>query len=166
MNKAFVYILALLTIATVAFAQPANDCNGFGDAQQVCECNGFDVGLAKYNWNATSGQFEKDSGIIDITSLTGNGDSADWTNSGYVSGVLVHAGEGQELTALPGGFIGNVNPADHDISFIAFCGTNGGGDGGDDDDGGDNQVPVFPGFTIGLAVIGAGLGLALLRKHN
>jgi hypothetical protein len=39
-------------------------------------------------------------------------------------------------------------------------GTCGGGGGGD------NEVPVFPGFTVGLAVIGAGLGLALLRKQN
>lgn len=32
--------------------------------------------------------------------------------------------------------------------------------------GGEPGVPVFPGITIGFAVIGAGLGLALLRKQH
>jgi hypothetical protein len=31
--------------------------------------------------------------------------------------------------------------------------------------GGEPGVPVFPGITIGFAVIGAGLGIAMLRKH-
>jgi len=43
------------------------------------------------------------------------------------------------------------------------CVGNGGGSNGGDDD--NNNVPVFPGATLVLAVVGAGLGLALLRKN-
>jgi hypothetical protein len=92
--------------------------------------------------------------------VTGYLKAANWTSNPAVYSVLVKAGNDRE--EFNGGTSGSVD-SKKDISHITFCGyrtNNGGGD-----DGGDNGVPVFPGVTIGAAVLVVTLGLVFIRKN-
>lgn len=166
--KAFVYIIVLLTLVSMAFAQaeqcPDTSCHA-GNADTECQCFGYAFGIAK---DESTGSWSYNNGYdIDVT----KNDDYDWTASPGVAGVLVKTGGGNNnFCVLSGGTSGSVS-GELSVSHITFCGNdNGGGCTGCCP--GDPYyptctppVPEFSLITLGLAVLGAGLGLALLRKH-
>lgn len=171
MNKAiFGLITAMIMIVSSTMALAKAECPpGVGDVDCECFEHGYDFGIAKFECGKS---YDIDTTVkgYDLT-VEGDCQSADWTSDPDVDGVLVKAGTLYEVYS--GGSSGTVasikevkkhNTVYHDISHLTFCGkgSNGGGDGGDDD----NEVPVFPGITIGFAVVGAGLGITMLRKQE
>lgn len=175
--KAIAYMGVLLVMIASVFAtaecqknippkSPDNECKTY---------LGEDFyGVAKFEWVDNEYKLSEE-GMLSPYEISINGDDkeADWT-SNYKVYPLVKAGKDTET--YEGAKSGTVycidweNPKDkvncHGISHVTFCDKTGGengGNGGDDDD---NEVPEFSVLTLGLAIIGAGLGLVLLRKHH
>lgn len=163
MKKAILYASLFLIMIASVFASVDSDCTE----------NGFDFGIAKYtptdDWDWADGMESAYALTVDEI----NTGEFDWTAIPGVAGVYVKAGSKNETTA--GGTSGTVycinytNPGEqlncHDISHITFCGN-------EDlppppciDCEPPNGVPEFSLITLVIAVIGAGLGLAVLRKH-
>ena len=95
--------------------------------------------------------------------IEGDADSVSWTSVPPAAGVL--SKEGQCYQDLPGGLSGDVDKIRYGISHITLCGNSNGGCVGPCCNGGCNGVPEFSTLTLALAVIGATLGLAFVRKH-
>lgn len=62
----------------------------------------------------------------------------------------------QQLIAVPKGGPNKGNPADEAYDFRGFV----------VDDGANNEVPEFSIMSLGLAIVGVGLGVAMLRKQE
>ncbi len=144
---------------------PETSCQA-GNPDNECACFGFDYGITKY----TPGAGYEDGSGAGSTDI-GVTYTYDWTATHPgVDGVLVKTGDGNNnFCQLAGGTSGFVNGSNMSVSHITFCGKDGGGCVGCCP--GDPYyptctppVPVFPTWTLGLAIIGVGLGLALLRK--
>jgi len=105
---------ASLTVATPALAR-------VGGIDTECQANGFDFGIAKWEWD--DDEYEHAEGDVSpyTTSVTGDDEEADWTASPAVDGVLVK--RGGDTSVESGGTAGTVYENDHAISHITFCGN-------------------------------------------
>ena len=157
------WIVILLVVASSVYAR-------VGSINEECKDNGFDYGIAKFEWDDGSYEAENPPIFPFEINVSGNGSQADWISNRAVSGVLRKAG--QDTAVLPGGTEGTAygwettnpqgRPVVHDISHLTFCKwSNGGGNGGGDPPTG---VPEFSTITLALAIVGATLGFAFLRK--
>ena len=154
MNKSFVYGLVLLMIASMALA--------VSDISTACESIG--PGIAKYDVNT---------GIITYASSTSHNIvvtpeadklTAKWTSDPLydVEGVIVNSA----LATGQGAHSGSVSGNGNTINDIVFCDGWARGTLSVSPQGGDLiHAPEFSLLTLGIAVIGVGLGLAVLRKR-
>ncbi|HJX05874.1 MAG TPA: hypothetical protein VJ461_04125 [Candidatus Nanoarchaeia archaeon] len=172
MNKAIMYVSLFLVMIASVMAQ-------VGSIDTECQSKEFDFGIVKYEWDEMAGTFDPEDPAISgyTTSIdctdTQSGEEAkiecmeaDWTSIPDADGILVKGGT--ETDDYLGGTEGTVYCVDYDgtchgISHVTFCGNyeNGNGNGN-----GDHPVPEFSIVTLGLAVIGAGLGLVFIRKRD
>jgi hypothetical protein len=154
MNKSFIYGLVLLMIASMALA--------VSDISTACESINMN-GIAKYDANT---------GIMTYASSTSHNIvvtpadkfTASWTSDPLydVEGVIVNSVLATGQGANSGLVSGNGNA----INDIVFCDGWAGGRLSFSPQGGDLiHAPEFSLFTLGIAVIGVGLGLAVLRKR-
>jgi len=159
MNKSFIIsimmILTLIAASSIALAIKNIDVE--------CQANGFAFGVAKYALVDSAYQADPESDANYKVSVTGDAQGASWTSSqNYIDGVLKNG----QTPALSGGYSGNVAG---DISYLTFCGYNHGTRSVSTPVGSQSVtydgVPEFSLLTLAIAVIGVGLGLAVLRKH-
>jgi len=164
MNKAIFGILVALTMIVTSGLVSAK-----GNPNPYCSDYGFE--------NEIKVECSAIPGTSDGITFTGDCKEADWESLSAFDMVIVKASTQSEVQSIAtDGMSGTVyciddvnpegKPICHDISHVLFCSDNGGGCTPGTPGCGDNQVPVFPGITVGFAVIGAGLGLALLRKQH
>ncbi|MEM4710895.1 MAG: hypothetical protein QXL18_03045 [Candidatus Woesearchaeota archaeon] len=140
------YVLLML------FLLPALVYARVGSIDYECQQNGFDYGIAKYEYN-NGYYFDEGS---DVVNITGNSTHIHWDSSVYVSGVLVKSA--QTTSVFSGGYSGdaqsmsyNNNGKLQDISHVTFCGN-------------ENEIPEFGVIAAGLALIGAIAIFAIRRK--
>jgi hypothetical protein len=155
--KGLIYALILLMIVSTAFALSADD---------ECKANGYSYGIAKYTWNAQTSQFEVEPqavsppDVYDIKFINGKWDAF----PSISGGVLITTGG--KTTATIGGGSGIIP---ENTESLTFCGNNfhrGRGITAFNTE--PTELPGVPEFsvmTLGLAIVGVGLGLAFLRKH-
>lgn len=99
---------------------------GVGNPDTECTANGFDYGIAKWEWTEEGWILELDATFpIDeyTTSVRGSETSANWTAGPVVAGVLAKASDA--IQKYSGGLSGTINKVDKDLSHITFCGNNG-----------------------------------------
>ncbi|MBN2459683.1 hypothetical protein JXB28_05335 [Candidatus Woesearchaeota archaeon] len=170
MNKGIAYIGILLLMVASVMAQvgsPDTECETYlgesyyGVAKFSCD----DAGCTM-DTDCDFDQFDPENkdcmkSPYEIT-LDGDNDEADWT-SNYDVKALVKASTSTEAQGEYG-TSGTVTAfGGHEISHVTFCGKEGSnGNGGN----GNHDVPEFSTITLGLAILGAGLGLVFLRKQH
>lgn len=142
-------VVFFVVLATVAFAH-------VGSIDEECQAHGFAFGIAKWDCDGSSCQREEQiSGYT--TDVTGDKQTAYWTASPAVDGVLVKSAT--NTTVFAGGTSGTVTGwsemkshlITHDISHITFCGT--------------NDVPEFGSYGYAFALVGAVGAFFILRKR-
>ena len=173
MNKAiFAFALVLLVSASFVVAQgppngvgkPGNGLScedlgynatqqgGVGSMDDECQAHGFQFGIAKWEWNETSEQFELESEKAGYsTNVWGDADEAYWTSTPGVAGVL--SKEATCYQYLPGGYEGTVEKLHYGISHLTLCGN-------DEPNG---EVPEF-GLIGGLLVVAGAAGFLVFRR--
>jgi hypothetical protein len=171
MNKGILYVGILLVMIASVFATIDNsnsDCKELGTGDDYYE-------VAKYNCNVNDCNLAGTVLSPYEINVDGNKESADWTSEDYNVQAVVKVTsttEAQGTYGMKGTVTGlPCNPADlncdkiYGINQITFCGKegNGGGGGGS---GGSSNVPEFSTITLGLAILGAGLGLVFMRKQH
>ena len=154
--KGLIYVLVMLTIVGTAFAISADE---------ECKANGYSYGIAKYTWNAETSQFEAEAqavppaDVYDIKFINGR-----WDAFPAISGGVLMNDGGQAQRTIGGG--SGIIP--ENTESLTFCGNtfhrsrsittaNTAQEG--------LHAPEFSIMTLGLAIIGVGLGLTFLRKH-
>jgi len=99
-----------------------DDCDkGIGSPDKECRCNGFEFGIVKYECGES---IEKGSHAddYDITLSWNKCNSADWTASPAVDGIL--SKEATIIYTHDGGTSGTIDKTlKYDISHITFCGN-------------------------------------------
>jgi len=154
--KGLIYVLALLMIVGTAFALSADE---------ECKANGYAYGIAKYNWNAQTAQFDAETqavppaDVYDIKFIENRWDAF----PAISGGVIVNSG-GQAQRTIGGG--SGIIP--ENTEALTFCGNTFHRSRSYTPSGSQSnglQVPEFSVMTLGLAVIGVGLGLAFMRKR-
>ena len=172
MNKAIIYLVGLLMIASFASAVSINaECTNI--------CGAGYSGIVKWGCDGGVWTLDPESPTDTGISVTGNCDSATWDVDGSgADGIIIKAGniEHAEGSVYECNSLANTdNPVDieKDISHLTFCSHT-----PVDpcianpqlcdpcylDPDSCNGVPEFSTMTLGLAIIGVGLGLAFLRK--
>ena len=124
-----IFTVLMLTISMVptGYAVVANP--GIGNPDQECRANGFDYGIAKWEWTGNSYSLDGNEKSGYTTSVTGTASVANWTSDPAVAGIVVFGGT--DTNVFPGGTEGTVNnsnlwtPSQQNagISHITFCGN-------------------------------------------
>jgi hypothetical protein len=169
-------LMLVLSVSMALAKQETPKADPPKDPDNECQDNGFDYGIVKFdyeggNWVETPGSAYANY-VIDVT---GDSSSASWTAVPGVAGVLRKASI--DTTVFPGGVsggpigqwygaAGNGAASWHGISHLTFCGNGNPPPPPPPCTGGNcNGVPEFGPAALVAAVLGVGLGLALLRKH-
>ncbi len=87
-----------------------------GSIDQECQAQGFDYGVAKWEWSGSSFQL---TGEANGTSVSGDNNTAYWTADPSVAGVIRKAGI--TSTVFAGGANGTITADGNSISHITFC---------------------------------------------
>jgi len=145
--KKLVAILMVLSVImlTSAYAKKV------GSPDEECQANGFDFGIAK--WEYGDGVYSlSDDGEFPgyTTNVIGNNNQANWTSDPAAAGILTK--EAGDTFVHPGGMSGIVNyHGSHAISHLTLCGNF-------------EEIPEFT--TIGATLVLAGAGLYIYRKKR
>ena len=119
-----------------AAAAPGNG-NGIGSPDVQCQAEGFDFGIAKWEWNKDADEFELSSEGEKAgyeTSVTGDDEEAEWSSTPGAAGIIVKAGNNQEVrdggtSGTEEGVEGRAGNSNNikifGISHITLCGNDG-----------------------------------------
>lgn len=117
-KKQFYLFIGLLFIVGIFGLFNLNNslARGIGSIDDECQANGFDYGVAKWEWQDNSYQ---SSGEANGTNVTGDNNTAYWTADPAVAGVIRKAGS--TSTVFPGGNSGTISADQYGISHLTFC---------------------------------------------
>jgi hypothetical protein len=182
MKKLFVFaIMAALLVTTVMATSENKNCetSWFCNQEISTACSDFYGNaqyytIAKWTYNDNAYVLAEQNNLYRYYNIgvSGNSNSADWTSDPRIKSVIVKTSENS--TEFAGGLSGAV-ASTKEITDITFCGYKNGGSNGNGINsapaksesfggGASNGVPVFPSFTIAIAVLAVTLGLIFIRK--
>ena len=121
--KKLVFFAVFLFIASVflVLGTAGGFGNGVGSPNNECRNNGFDFGIAKWEWNVNSYKLSREGEAAGYsTSVTGTARTAQWTSSPGAAGVLSKEGKNTYSYFGPSG---TVVAGKHDISHVTLCGS-------------------------------------------
>jgi hypothetical protein len=152
MNKIMLSMLVVLfvTMFSAVAGVPV------GSPDQECMANGFDFGIAKFEWSGTAYVIADNITGYALTA-SGNATNASWTSSPAIAGVVMKSG--LNVAVFPGGLSGDVyglpkdgtHPQVQDISHFTLCGNN-------------NAIPEFGTVAALVALAGAVSAFVIMKR--